>query len=396
MPLDLSSIEDVPPAEIVRTGLLPFDLVMGGGFPMGSKVGVYAVDGVGKSTLAMSICDALCLQGRTCVWVDVELAFQDSTKSVMTERLLEHQRNGLFHLKRLLTWNKLDKLMGLVISQLSAGGILPGIIVVDSVSHLGFESRIARAGKGADMSRGSIEDFEQLGQDSRLQGKFLSTWKHSLYTQGIGALFVLQARANFDTMSREKVKAACGFAFRHGVDTLLYMAKSNAVKESAEDRLLNVKGPQKVGTLVTLETKKSRFGMRKIEFPIIYGEGVSNTRFLLDILTRHKIVVPAGGYFRYIGEDGTKHSLRKAEMLDFLESNSEGLYARLVAEGAVPGEGSDVETVAESAAAAETAVGAAESAVGEQGAELKELDPPKKVEIVAAADPGEGGDAGAG
>lgn len=161
--------------ERVRTGIVGFDWLLGGGLPSGKIVEVYGFEHSGKSTFAAEAAKAVQAIGKRVLYIDFEHAV-DYTYFKRIGVDMENDKLWLFDQPFCL-----EDGMQVAIDLVSTGEI--GLLIVDSVAAMTPKAEL----------EGEMAD-QQIGLQARLMGKALRKLTGLLNTRNTIALFINQQR----------------------------------------------------------------------------------------------------------------------------------------------------------------------------------------------------------
>lgn len=268
--------------ELLFTGIIPLDLVLGGGIPRGSFVELASPSGIGKSTLMAHVSKNLGVLGRRVDWWDYEHALTDNLKEQLGLKAVEEA--GKFNHLELITYGDAEIVLETMIAKEKE---FPDLIVVDSETSM-------LPDKLKDVSITNIE----VGLKSRLASVFLQKYKGWARKNKVTFVFINQMRTKIGKMFNVQDDSAGGNALKFYCDIRLRMKRDRDITRR-EDTL---QGEETViyGIECSLWAIKNRNVRSHIEvpLPIIFGRGVSNLWVLKTILIAFGCVEPSGSYFK--------------------------------------------------------------------------------------------------
>lgn len=280
-----------------ETGIIPLDLVMGGGFVPGDMIEIASMSGIGKSHTVLDLSSRFCEKGQRVLYLDVEggvnashltdpkgfnlSRFQDV---VTLEKLVNKAEKGdsfqisdlkgdfvLLHPK---TYHDLDWIFNEVVFERKG-----------NFDHIVIDSITAFVPRGWKDDKSSIEDHT-IGADARIVSRFYRKYKGWLNVQKITTWIINQMRVKskgsgqYMTMG---VEAAGGNAQQHFPDIRLQLRSGEQIKK--EVRSLGVVQEVVMGNRAILMAEKCRYKNPKIPvlYPVYFGKGISNAEFLLGV-----------------------------------------------------------------------------------------------------------------
>lgn len=273
------------PPQMDSSGIMYFDILLGGGLPRGSIIELAGPTGLGKSTLCANISRNYCGDRRKVQWWDYEHALTNGLKD--STGLAQFEGENFHHLTPITYGDGEEILESMKIDE------LPDLIIVDSETGMLPDK----------MREGSILDQEP-GVKSRLCSNFLQKYKGWIRKNGVTMVFINQMRTKIGAGFKQVVEdSAGGNAFKFYADIRLRMRKGADIVRQE----ITPEGEKKViyGAEAIIWAIKNREAKSHVELtmPIIFGKGVSNLQILKNILVGAGLVVQAGSYFK-IAIDG--------------------------------------------------------------------------------------------
>lgn len=269
--------------EVVPTGIIPLDLVLGGGFPKGVFIEMASPSGLGKSTIMAHVAKNFCAKGKRVDWLDFEHALTPGLKDGIG--LTGYEKDGLFTHFDPVTYGDAEEILE------GMGDEKPDMVVIDSESAMLPDSAI-------DVS---IVDTQALGLKARVSAAFLNKFKGWAKRGGTTIVFINQMRVKFETRGRTMMAfedSAGGNAFKFYMDIRLRLRRTGDLTREED----TIEGKKKViyGVEAAIWALKNRNVRSHIELtaPIIFGRGVSNNMVIKNILIRAGVVSSAGSYFK--------------------------------------------------------------------------------------------------
>jgi recombination protein RecA len=259
--------------EAVPTGALSLDIALGiGGLPRGRVVEIYGPESSGKTTLALSVVAQAQRRNGVAAFIDAEHALDVSYArklGVNTDELLVSQpdfgEQALEIADMLVRSNAVD------------------VVVVDSVAALTPKAEL----------EGEMGD-SHVGLQARLMSQALRKLTGSISKSRTMVIFINQIRMKIGVMFGSPETTTGGNALKFYSSVRLDIRRIGSVKQGDE-----VTGNR---TRVKIVKNKMAPPFRKVEFDIMYGEGISRTGDLLDMAVEHDIVDKSGAWYSFQGE----------------------------------------------------------------------------------------------
>ncbi|RME14274.1 MAG: recombinase RecA [Bdellovibrio sp.] len=265
-----SLYEDVP---VVSTGALSLDIALGiGGLPRGRIVEIYGPESSGKTTLALSTIAQAQKQGGTVAFVDAEHALDINYA----------QKLGV-NIKDLLVSQPDTGEQALEITETLVRSGAIDVLVVDSVAALTPRAEI----------EGEMGD-SHMGLQARLMSQALRKLTAAINRSNTLVIFINQIRMKIGVMFGNPETTTGGNALKFYSTVRLDVRRIGAIK----------KGDQVVGNRTAVKVVKNKMAppFAKVEFDLMYGEGISEEGDVLDLAVKHNLVDKSGAWYSYQGE----------------------------------------------------------------------------------------------
>lgn len=278
--------KDVP---IVKTGALSLDIALGiGGLPRGRIVEIYGAESSGKTTLALSTIAQAQKQGGTVAFVDAEHALDVSYAKKLgvkaKEMFISQPDTG-------------EQALEITETLVRSGAI--DVLVVDSVAALTPRAEI----------EGEMGD-SHMGLQARLMSQALRKLTGAINRSNTLVIFINQIRMKIGVVFGNPETTTGGNALKFYSTIRLDVRRVGAIK----------KGDEVIGNRTTVKVVKNKMAppFQKVEFDLVYGEGLSEEGDLLDLGSKKGIVEKSGAWYSYNGERlGQGRDASK----DFLKAN---------------------------------------------------------------------------
>lgn len=278
--------------DVIPTGAFNLDIALGiGGIPQGRIIEIYGAEASGKTTLALHIAAECQKQGGTVAFIDAEHALDVSYAKrlgVQTDNMLLSQPDG--------------GEQALEVAETLVRSLAVDLIIVDSVAALVPRQEI----------EGNMGD-SHVGLQARLMSQALRKLTAIVAKSNTAVIFINQTRMKIGTPAFVNPETTTGgVALKFYSSLRLEVRYGGAIKEGGADT-------QIVGARTKVKVVKNKFAppFKTVEFPIIFGQGISHLDIILDMSSLHDIVKRSGSWYSYNdiklgqGADKTKTYLRE-------------------------------------------------------------------------------------
>ena len=282
--------------DVIPTGALNLDLALGiGGIPRGRVTEIYGAEASGKTTISLHIVAQAQKLGGTVAFIDAEHALDTQYAKklgVEIDNLLLSQPDG--------------GEQALEITETLVRSSAIDLIVVDSVAALVPRQEI----------EGSMGD-SHVGLQARLMSQALRKLTAIVSKSNTAVIFINQTRMKIGAppyMNPETTTGGVALKFYSSVR--LEVRNAGAIKEPGAENLI-------VGARTRVKVVKNKFAppFKTVEFPIIFGDGISHLDIVLDMASNLDIVRKSGSWYSFSdvklgqGADKTKQYLRETPAL---------------------------------------------------------------------------------
>ena len=337
-----SLVKDV---ETISTGALSLDIALGiGGLPKGRIVEIYGPESSGKTTISLSAIAQAQKKGGVVAFVDAEHALDVAYArklGVNTEDLLISQPDTG------------EQALEITETLVRSGAI--DVLVVDSVAALVPRAEI----------EGEMGD-SHMGLQARLMSQALRKLTAAINRSNTLVIFINQIRMKIGVMFGNPETTTGGNALKFYSSVRLDVRRVGALKN----------GEDVVGNRTAVKVVKNKMAppFTKVEFDLMFGEGISEEGDILDLAVAANMVEKSGAWFSYKGERmGQGRDQAKTFLKEHPEAKVE-LRAKILAEKGI---GKMLMTAESSTASAEVAPAAAEPEASEGKAAKKKGIAPK-------------------
>jgi recombination protein RecA len=277
--------------EAIPTGSIALDVALGiGGIPRGRVTEIYGPEGSGKTTLAQHIVAQAQEMGGVAAFIDMEHALDPAYAQKcgvdVDELYISQPDTG-------------EQALEIAEALVRSGAV--DAVVIDSVAALVPRAEI----------EGEMGDSHP-GLQARLMSQALRKLSGAIKQSNTAMVFTNQLRHKIGVMFGSPETTSGGMALKFYSSVRLDMRRVGAIKRGGE-----VIGNR---TKVTVKKNKVAPPFRKVEFDIMYNEGISREGDLLDMAVELGTVEKSGSYYSF-GE--TRLGQGRENAKEFLQENVE-------------------------------------------------------------------------
>ncbi len=259
--------------ETISTGSLSLDIALGiGGLPKGRIVEIFGPESSGKTTIALQVIAQAQKKGGVVAFVDAEHALDVNYArklGVNTEDLLISQPDTG------------EQALEITETLVRSGAI--DVLVVDSVAALVPRAEI----------EGEMGD-SHMGLQARLMSQALRKLTGSINRSQTLVIFINQIRMKIGVMFGNPETTTGGNALKFYASVRLDVRRVGAIKN----------GEDVTGNRTAVKVVKNKMAppFTKVEFDLMFGEGISAEGDVLDLAVTANMVEKAGAWFSINGE----------------------------------------------------------------------------------------------
>jgi len=265
-----SLVKDV---EIIPTGALSLDIALGiGGYPKGRIIEIFGPESSGKTTLALSAIAQAQKKGGVVAFIDAEHALDVNYAKKLgvniEDLLISQPDNG-------------EQALEITETLVRSGAI--DVLVVDSVAALTPRAEI----------EGEMGD-SHMGLQARLMSQALRKLTASINRSKTLVIFINQIRMKIGVMFGNPETTTGGNALKFYSSIRLDVRRIGALKN----------GEDVIGNRTAVKVVKNKMAppFTKVEFDLMYGEGISEEGDILDLAATANMVEKSGAWYSYKGE----------------------------------------------------------------------------------------------
>lgn len=299
--------------EVMPTGVINFDAILGGGVRKGQWVELFSESGLGKSTILLFSCLRWCEAGRQVLYLDAEHAVNDS--QIDGIGLRSFIEAGKFILVNPVDWADVED----VLDSIEVEENRPDVVIFDSLTAFLVTSR------KKDKSKVSILDTE-IGRRAQIEANFANKYKSMARKLQVAMIFVSQMRMKSEnrgpgiTVFYED--SASGNAVKFYFDIRVRMKRSSQLVRN--ELVMGEKTEVPYGVIASAWAVKNRFARPfiPVNLAVIFGRGVSNAITLFETMKTLGLCEVRGSYFKFKVPGLEEKTFQGTQLaLDFVKAN---------------------------------------------------------------------------
>ena len=259
--------------QFISTGALSLDIGLGtGGLPKGRIVEIYGPESSGKTTLALSTIAQAQKVGGAVAFVDAEhaldLTYAEKLGVQVKDMLVSQPDTG-------------EQSLEITETLVRSGAI--DVLVIDSVAALTPRAEI----------EGSMGD-SHMGLQARLMSQALRKLAGIINRSNTLVIFINQIRMKIGVVFGNPETTTGGNALKFYSSVRLDVRRTGTIKN----------GDEVVGNKTAVKVVKNKLAppFAKVEFELMYGEGISFEGDLIELGVKKEIIDKAGAWYSYSGE----------------------------------------------------------------------------------------------
>lgn len=268
-----NKIEELKPNFFLKTGILSLDHILSddGGIPSASCIEMFGPAGCGKSSLALQIIPEAKKIGLNVFYINAERSISDSLVKCFPIKDND------------VVWIEPDNGEAAINSMIHILSTVPNSFVINDSIPACLPSQIEE-GNAGDHTVGALA---RLFADFMPKAKKLCKLNNSILLQ------LNQERAKIGMMAKGKEQPG-GYSVKFYSDIRIELNKRYPAPEIKS-------GQNIVGHYISMKLLKSRYKppFVSIDLPLIYGQGISTERELIDLAISLNIVKQAGAWFSF-------------------------------------------------------------------------------------------------
>lgn len=267
------SSDSVVPVERVSTGILPVDMILGGGLPKGRIIEIYGPESSGKTTIALKCIASFQSAGYVAAFIDAEHAFDPSYARALGVNMEELQFTQP---------DSGEQALDIVDMLVKSDGV--GIIVVDSVAALVPQKELD----------GDFGDAN-VGLHARLMSQAMRKLTGEASKHGCTIIFINQIREKVGVTWGSPETTTGGRALKFYASVRLDVRKGETIKDGDEATANHTK--------VKVVKNKTYPPFKTATFDIVFGKGPDEMGAVIDFAVQSDIIGKGGAWYMIEGQN---------------------------------------------------------------------------------------------
>lgn len=269
---EIISLKDLDrPQEIIKTGNLNFDKILGcGGIPKSRITEIYGNESSGKTTIALQVAKQSTLNNKKVLYIDMEC----------TLNVNYLRDNGIdVNLITICRPKNGEKAFAIIEDALNENCY--ELIILDSVAAMSCESELDE----------SMEESAKIGLHARLMSRGLRRIQNPLSNSNTAIIFINQVREKIGIIFGNPETTTGGKALKFFSTTRIEVRKVDLIKN----------GQDKIGIKSKLTIVKNKLGkpFESCFVNIYFNEGYDDTMDMIDYAIEHNIITKSGAWYYY-------------------------------------------------------------------------------------------------
>ena len=276
--------------ETTPTGVMSFDMALGGGFGVGRIIEIYGKESSGKTTLSLLAIAEAQKAGKVCAFIDVEQAldfeYAESLGVNINDLIVTQPDNGEEALE--------------ILDRMIDSGMF-GIIVFDSVAAIVPKAEL----------EGEMGD-QKMGVVARLMAQAMRKITGKTSKTKTTVIMINQIREKIGVIYGNPEVTTGGNALKFFSSQRVEVSKGTQLKQ----------GEDIIGYVMKIRVVKNKIAppFRKAEVNNMFGIGIDRFKDMLNIAVEKGIIVRSGSWYSY---EGTKLGQGIDKVAELVKDNPE-------------------------------------------------------------------------
>ena len=307
------------------TGIDPLDTILNNGPEEGDLICLSSKQGGGKSTMLLMLSRIYIEEyGMKVCYLDVERGVKHEIMDNMG--LTKYRESGDFYItNQVNTYTDASELLEEILNSNDNYGLL----VIDSITALVPTKLIEKE-----------PESEQMALKARAMTSFIDKFRGRLANKNIVTFAIAQYRKNLKQTynGAPEYVVAAPQALNHAADVIMHITVSGSKDRKIFRTASTTQGIEEVNVGAThyLWTEKNKHAMPfvKVDFPVIYGQEISNYEYLKNLIVNKKLYVKEGqSWYTEIGGIKKSKVNGKNALYEFIAEHMAELRQKLFEDG---------------------------------------------------------------